>query len=174
MSRVPPAPTVEVRQRSTPAIAEESGEFITQNAKPLAPATSIVLNQIPRKPSPAHSRNASADSQPISFTPGYRRDLDTPSPGNSPARSPAIEASNQMPLPKTGEIEDSSSTDLHQPEVGLSAETTHPSINYTTREADIAHAVNSSPNKHVPGAAQAVQDSRALYLDTHRHSPAPE
>ena len=44
-----------------------------------------------RKPSPAHSRNASGEGV---VTPGYRRSLEAPQQDNSPARTPLVEAAD--------------------------------------------------------------------------------
>lgn len=41
---------------------------------------------------------------PASFIPGHRRDLSTPSPGNSPARTPALESSRQLRQPQEAEL----------------------------------------------------------------------
>ena len=55
----------------------------------------------------AESDATSADFQeprPAQFIPGHRRDLSTPSPGNSPARTPAVESSRQMRQPEEVEL----------------------------------------------------------------------
>ncbi|KAI4194792.1 MAG: hypothetical protein LQ350_007562 [Teloschistes chrysophthalmus] len=54
---------------------------------------------IPRKLSP-HLAN----QQPGSFIPGHRRDLSTPSPDNSPARTPNVEANKQLQQPQEAEL----------------------------------------------------------------------
>ncbi|KAL8833031.1 MAG: hypothetical protein Q9170_004559 [Blastenia crenularia] len=48
-------------------------------------------------PDPASQRRAS-------FMPGHRRDLSTPSPDNSPARTPALEANKQLQEPQAAEL----------------------------------------------------------------------
>ncbi|KAF1814651.1 hypothetical protein P152DRAFT_472391 [Eremomyces bilateralis CBS 781.70] len=62
---------------------------------------------LPRKPSPvntpSHSRHASAE-----FVPGYRRDLNTPSPNNSPARSPALAPQKELFKPSEAELDTTS------------------------------------------------------------------
>ena len=55
----------------------------------------------------AESGPAPADYQeprPAQFIPGHRRDLSTPSPGNSPARTPAVESNWQMRQPEEVEL----------------------------------------------------------------------
>ncbi|KAI4243510.1 MAG: hypothetical protein LQ352_007018 [Teloschistes flavicans] len=45
-----------------------------------------------------------ANPRPGSFIPGHRRDLSTPSPDNSPARTPAVEANKQLQQPQEAEL----------------------------------------------------------------------
>ncbi|KAL8903469.1 MAG: hypothetical protein Q9207_003904 [Kuettlingeria erythrocarpa] len=55
----------------------------------------------------AIARNASPDSahqRLASFMPGHRRDLSTPSPDNSPARTPGLEANKQLRQPQEAEL----------------------------------------------------------------------
>ncbi|KAL8796900.1 MAG: hypothetical protein Q9195_000983 [Heterodermia aff. obscurata] len=57
--------------------------------------------------SPTESDTAFADYQepgPAHFIPGHRRDLSTPSPGNSPARTPAVEFNREMQQPQEVEL----------------------------------------------------------------------
>lgn len=56
---------------------------------------------------PADSDAAPADYHepgPAHFIPGHRRDLSTPSPGNSPARTPAVESNWQLRQPQEAEL----------------------------------------------------------------------
>ena len=102
MSRVPSAATAQQKQQErdavVPPIAEETPLEVarsrpTQDAAspPLSSRTSIM-----RKPTPSHSRNVS--SEILGFTPGYRRSMETPSPNNSPARTPALGDTDQRRL----------------------------------------------------------------------------
>ena len=57
--------------------------------------------------SPTESDAAFADYHepgPAHFIPGHRRDLSTPSPGNSPARTPAVESNRQLRQPQEAEM----------------------------------------------------------------------
>jgi hypothetical protein len=94
MSRVPSAATAEQRhqERDTVVspIAEETPLDIARSrpaqdstAPPASPRPNIM-----RKPTPSHSRNVS--NEIVGFTPGYRRSMETPSPNNSPARTPGL------------------------------------------------------------------------------------
>ena len=56
---------------------------------------------------PADSDAAPTDyheQSPAHFIPGHRRDLSTPSPGNSPARTPAVESNRQLRQPQEAEL----------------------------------------------------------------------
>jgi hypothetical protein len=94
MSRVPSAATAQQRQQErdavVPPIAEETPLEVAKSRPAqdsTAPPTSPRPN-IMRKPTPSHSRNVS--SEIVGFTPGYRRSMETPSPNNSPARTPGL------------------------------------------------------------------------------------
>ncbi|KAK1060729.1 hypothetical protein LTR74_011641 [Friedmanniomyces endolithicus] len=114
MSRVPPAATtqpsnLQEEREVPPPIAEEpasartptqsrhtSGNYLPSGT----PQAHQQPNVIARKPSPSpntpsHSRNVSAAETPPStlVQPGYRRSLDPPSNGSSPARTPGLEHS---------------------------------------------------------------------------------
>ena len=104
MSRVPSAATAQKRQQAwldrnaeVPSIAEEPQSRMSSESY-----------QIPRKPSPSHSRNESdntvsgvaaaaagivgAGAAGAGVQQGYRRSLDPPSHDNSPARTPGVES----------------------------------------------------------------------------------
>ncbi|KAK3674310.1 hypothetical protein LTR78_005779 [Recurvomyces mirabilis] len=92
----------QIRDNIPPSIAEEATPTQSRQTSGVHdylpdPAPMAQRQSIPRKPSPNHSRNASAESYGPAATaagivqPGYRRSLDPPSSGSSPARTPAIE-----------------------------------------------------------------------------------
>lgn len=104
---------------STPVIAEEPSDSSRPSSLQKPPPTSI-----PRKPSPSHSREPSAESP---FIPGYRRQ-DTPPSRGSPARTPGLEQSRRTPEPQSAQLD---------------AEP--PVAEYSVREADLTNAGNSRP-----------------------------
>lgn len=53
--------------------------------------------------------------RPASFMPGHRRDLSTPSPDNSPARTPALEANRQLRQPQEAELAMTTPVETHFP-----------------------------------------------------------
>ncbi|OCK77943.1 hypothetical protein K432DRAFT_384250 [Lepidopterella palustris CBS 459.81] len=169
MSRVPSstasalkARTAEGRETSTPAIAEETGETSTPISRPLSAVMLTGGFQVARKPSPGHSRNVSAGSI-------AGAGLNTPSPGESPARSPAIEPQRSLPEPEHAVLSSQSPTSSSPTEGGFGA----PSTNLATREADIASAMRQSPEKAITGLAEAEKASQAAFLESHASVGAP-
>ncbi|KAF2003814.1 hypothetical protein P154DRAFT_519732 [Amniculicola lignicola CBS 123094] len=153
MSRVPSTATSGLKNRnlagtesSTPAIAEEASEGGTPVSLPSSTAMLGGPNQIARKPSPGHSRNASNSSLPHAT-------LATPSPGQSPARSPAIEPQKAFPEPERAQLS--------------SLSPTSPS----TREADIASALNKSPDKAASELGAVERESQNAFLESHQSTP---
>ncbi|KAL8863505.1 MAG: hypothetical protein Q9178_000186 [Gyalolechia marmorata] len=63
-----------------------------------------------RRPSPDP-----ADQRPARFMPGHRRDLSTPSPDNSRARTPTLEANNQLQQPQEAELATTTPTETRFP-----------------------------------------------------------
>ncbi|KAI9655796.1 MAG: hypothetical protein M1821_005231 [Bathelium mastoideum] len=100
------------RDYSTPAIAEEPDNLSLLETRRTSSGTLTAAQQIPRKPSPSHSRQAS-DETAKGFIPGYRRNLDPPSSENSPARTPNVEGNKQIALPEAGQL----STAMHGDEL---------------------------------------------------------
>ena len=97
MSRVPSSavPESQNRDASTPAILEV--------AEPTSPSMA-------REGTVGHEEDALRDTEPAppSFIPGHRRDISTPSPGNSPARTPDM-AKATFPHGQEGIISEPSS-----------------------------------------------------------------
>ncbi|MCJ1397590.1 hypothetical protein MMC11_000784 [Xylographa trunciseda] len=109
VSRAPSAVTPETRMRQAdamngniPAIAEEP---ITGTPRPSSQDTISASKSMARKPSPSQGqqlRPATPVSPPV--IPGHRRNISTPSPDNSPARTPAVEMSQQLRQPQEAEL----------------------------------------------------------------------
>ena len=82
------------------------------SARPLSASSLGTPKQVTRKPSPSPATiPQSADLPSPSFVPGHRRDLSTPSPDNSPARTPALEANRHLRQPQEVELAAASPTD---------------------------------------------------------------
>ena len=94
---------------TTATIAEGPEE---SNSRPRSSGSPSTLRQYGRGPSPTQEiAPEPAESPPQSFIPGHRRDLSTPSPDNSPARTPAVESIRQMRQPQEVEIAAATPTD---------------------------------------------------------------
>lgn len=170
MSRVPSSATAESRARaagaSVPPITEES----SQPASPDVPAPLAGGFSVPRKPSPAHSRNVSGESVP-SFTPGYRRSLEPPSQESGSAKIPELEYTKRLSHPISAEAvgEDPLGDDAYNAasmSAAASAPVNIPRTDYSKRESDIAEEASSSPEKGT-AVSQAAQVARAQFLQTH-------
>ncbi|KAL9119947.1 MAG: hypothetical protein Q9187_003499 [Circinaria calcarea] len=109
ISRAPSTTSAEVRAREAeareaniPRIAEEPSEAVSRPTSSNTPGTpKSVTRKAHLSESPRHASTASA---PKSFIPGHRRDISTPSPDNSPARTPALEANSQLRQPEEAEL----------------------------------------------------------------------
>ncbi|KAK5679269.1 hypothetical protein LTS10_008084 [Elasticomyces elasticus] len=234
LSRDPPPPIMEETQRTPTQSRQASGDY------PVAQQP----NMIARKPSPSrnttpsHSRNVS--SELASVQPGYRRSLDPPSNGSSPARTagmedsrvdkrlsaplvadmghaetpgvldqaaevpeahlepietPAVERNNLEPVltgtttgkrsmnvsperapysPAVARPRSTHSTNASPERSSYSPAIARP-LDYSSREADIAHVANSSsPDKasYSPAVADAENATQQHFLRTHNSSLA--
>lgn len=75
------------------------------NSRPVPTDSLGTPRQIARKVSPPQSnRTGSAEARATPFIPGHRRDLSTPSPDNSPARTPALESTQHLRQPQEVEL----------------------------------------------------------------------
>ncbi|KAL8689536.1 MAG: hypothetical protein Q9218_004814 [Villophora microphyllina] len=101
ISRGPSSATANLHSRgpqwrpTTPPADERDGI----QGRPVSSGSMGTPKAISRKLSPDP-----ADQRPGSFIPGHRRDLSTPSPDNSPARTPALEANKQLQQPQEAEV----------------------------------------------------------------------
>lgn len=82
------------------------GEAITSNnSRPISSGTLDTPKHIVRKPSPTQSPVPGLNEPiPPTFIPGHRRDTSTPSPNNSPARTPALEINRKLRQPLEAEL----------------------------------------------------------------------
>jgi hypothetical protein len=141
---------------STPAIAEEPSDTVTAVPQP----TSYFKHNTPgtaaqRLPTD-HTRNLSSSS------------LATPTPGESPARSPVIAPQKDLPEPKEAHLSVQSPDQPHAMDGGLNG----PSSAYAARESDIADAVKRSPTNEAFGLGEAEKQSQDAFLESHvAHSP---
>lgn len=102
ISRGPSSATANLQSKDPhlrPATPPTMDERMGSEDRPHSSGALGTPKAIVRKPSsdPAYQR-------PGSFIPGHRRDLSTPSPDNSPARTPAVEAIEQLQQPQEAEL----------------------------------------------------------------------
>ena len=177
MSRVPSVATVEAKARVTgareiaaPSIAEEANE---SSSRPTSLEVGKTSQQRAQKvPSPQSVRNSSVETLPHPFRPGHRRDLSTPSPGNSPARSPAVESIQA--LPHAEQVEMANATPVEDKPVGnnhwphAADMKGNSKFDYAAREADSALSVTASPGKGTSNVADSVNEAQSFFSDSRR------
>ncbi|KAK4495292.1 hypothetical protein PRZ48_013622 [Zasmidium cellare] len=206
MSRVPSGAAAQFerqqrKEEQVPPIAEEPSSATPTGSRPASGLHG--QPRIPRKPSPGHSRNVSGETAtPGDFEPGYRRSLDPPSTGTSPARTPGMEttADKRLSTPMSAvhmtEAPDVADQAAEVPEPtlepvetpaseisqvgalgGVAANARHTrgrsSTDYSMREADIAETVNSSPDKGIATPAIAEAQRDSQKLFLETHPGTP-
>ena len=150
------AKDAEAREKNIPMITEEPNE---NNPRSSSSSASGMPTQMGRKSPPFRpSQSESTGTIPTYFIPGHRRNISTPSPDNSPARTPALEVNRQLPQPQEVEL--------------AMATPVEPGPDYTSREADIARTVESSPGKPSPSTIRAPRIS-FLETQTRRNPESP-
>ena len=110
ISRGPSAATdrlPRIEDVTTPTIAEGPED----NLRPRSLGSPSTLRQFAPGTPITHGTEPESAEPPPSFVPGHRRNLSTPSPDNSPARTPAVEATRQLRQPQEVEIAAASPTD---------------------------------------------------------------
>ena len=114
---------------------------ITQTVPPLAEATESV--------------------PPPSFIPGHRRDMSTPSPDNSPARTPVLEANRQLRKPQEIEFATTTPTPTDtepESEIGLNERRNTEGSGYLEQDKQTSAA---GPSFYVtPSQDEQLQDAR--------------
>lgn len=94
---------------TTPTTVDAAEE---RSSRPISSNSLGTPKQTTRKPSPSPAMMPESTDLPSpSFVPGHRRDLSTPSPDNSPARTPALEVNRQLRQPQEVELAAATPTD---------------------------------------------------------------
>ena len=89
------------REANVPSITEEPGESPLRSSSNEAPSTPKGGRE--RSETQIYAPLAE-EALPPAFKPGHRRDMSTPSPDNSPARTPALETNHQFVKPQNAEL----------------------------------------------------------------------
>lgn len=94
----------------TPSLPEEGDDT---GSRSISSGSVGTPKQLVGKPSSLEATTAdhAEASPPPSFVPGHRRDLSTPSPNNSPARTPALETNKLLRQPQEAEMAMSTPTE---------------------------------------------------------------
>ena len=94
----------------TPSLPEEGEE---DSSRPMSSDSIVTPRQMVERQSPSQiiSADLNEASPPPTFIPGHRRDLSTPSPSNSPARTPVLEANEKVRQPQEAEVAMSNPTE---------------------------------------------------------------
>ena len=125
------------------------------SSRPMSSDSLGTPKQISRKPSPSQAmRPPSTEELPPSFIPGYRRNSNTPSPDNSPARTPALEVNRQLRQPQEVEIDAMTPTDI-----GFSTGSSSRESEATPEESPIAAQMSEEMSG---GRHDAALDTQAV------------
>ena len=128
----------------------------SSSGRPLSSSTLGTPKQIVRKPSPSQSSLPGLNEPvPTTFIPGHRRDLSTPSPDNSPARTPVLEANRQLRKPQQVELA-----------IVTPMEPVFPSMQSSQEQESSIHDSQSNSSNFVTGQnAQRMTDHNAAVRD---------
>ena len=131
--------------------------------------------RIPEQDSTFH---ASAES-PVGFTPGYRRNMDPPSSGTSPARMLALDDTTTRRVSSGFTAEAVNANDTpHMVQHVDSADSSTSQItgrgrsdtDYSAREVDLANTASALPDQdHVSAVAAEAKAHQQLFINTHSH-----
>lgn len=135
-------------ERTAPPPSLTENEIDKTTSRPVSSGTLETPKQIVRKPSPSQSPGPGfSEPTPASFIPGHRRNLSTPSPDNSPARTPVLEANRQIRQPQEAELAMVTPT-----------ESTYPS-NHGPRNIEASFSEISASTSQPPIAGESNQQS---------------
>lgn len=148
----------------TPAMSgEEDGK-----GRPISSDSPSTPKQATGKTSPSQLSSPDlVETRPQNFKFGHRRDLSTPSPDNSPARTPAVEANKQLQEPQEAELATTTPTEPRfAPGHGLQSPTDLPN------QEDSPTRPLTSANAARPGSRTA-SPARSTKSPSHGHTDSP-
>ncbi|SMR62106.1 unnamed protein product [Zymoseptoria tritici ST99CH_1E4] len=193
----------EISRDNSASSQQGSGEISPIMSRVPSGATATLERKRMEEQMPSIAETTPAGSRPASdsrgrvvsgdFEPGYRRSMDPPSTGSSPARTPALDntANRRLSTPLSAVPMDAESADVldqgaEMPSVNLEpTENSKPlaiktrgrsGTDYSMRESDIANEINaSSPDTggFSPALLAAQKNDQALFLETHSDLKAP-
>ena len=149
---------------ATPMIPEgpEGG-----SPRPISSGSLGMQTQVARRPSEFQSSPPpETEAPPPSFIPGYRRNSDTPSPDNSPRRTPALETNRQLRQPQEVEIAAATPTDPSH-STGSDSQASKVSLEEALRrEQTIRPRTDPSGSHIISAGAQDAPGKQAGFTDT--------
>ena len=157
----------EIRNATTPSIAEDVNE---SNSPEPRPSSSSTLRGAPQPATIGHERSFSGDSGSASAKSALRREMNSPSPNNSPAKTPEIQANKEVQKSAEGEIAmttpvESSSEDLAAPD---DATPNHMfQTSFTRRESDLAARARTNSDMENRGVAAAEKQAQYNFMQSH-------
>lgn len=117
---------------------------VESSGRPLSSSTLGTPKQIVRKPSPSQSTLAGLNEPALTtFIPGHRRDLSTPSPDNSPARTPVLEPNRKLRKPQEVELAIATPTESAFPSMQGSQGQEHPFAGSQSTSSNLATGQNA-------------------------------
>ncbi|KAL8790355.1 MAG: hypothetical protein Q9213_000708 [Squamulea squamosa] len=176
ISRGPSSATTNLNLRDPqirPATPQAIGGRASSLDRPLSSDSLSTPKADARDPSP----NA-ADQPPARFIPGHRRDLSTPSPDNSPARTPALETKKQLQQPQEAELATTTPIETRFPQIYGQPASLHSGWISPTKLPGAAESTSpiKSPIDEVPKSPAESSRSRVRNLadkfESGRSSPA--
>ena len=129
-------------------------------SRPLSLSSSGTPTQAVRRHSPTQTMpSVEPEAPPPSFIPGYRRNSDTPSPDNSPRRTPGLEVNRQLRHPQEVEIGAATPTDP-TPSSRTDTDLSAPRSSSDTNTGQQRSANNGLPNiKPTSEVSKAAENS---------------
>ncbi|KAL8987577.1 MAG: hypothetical protein Q9177_003226 [Variospora cf. flavescens] len=111
------------------------------------------------------------EQRPASFIPGHRRDLSTPSPDNSPARTPAVEVTNQLQQPQEAELATTTPIETRFPYDHSQSEGSQSSQTSPVKASDDSDFATMHPSRKGRALNEAATSSQPMSGETPK-SPA--
>lgn len=127
-----------IRATTPPAVNENADN----ERRPESSGSLGTPKAIPRKASPDP-----ASQRPGSFIPGHRRDLSTPSPDNSPARTPALEVNEKLQQPHKAEVAMTTPIETQFPSGHSQSESSHGSRTSLVHISDTSDFATTHPSR---------------------------
>lgn len=149
-----------------PATPPSANQQPDSEARPQSSGSLATPKAVQRKSTPDLT-----EQRPASFIPGHRRDLSTPSPDNSPARTPAVEVNNQLQQPQEAELAMTTPIETRFPYDHSQSEGSQSSQTSPVKASDDSDFATMHPSRKGRALNEAATSSQAASGETLK-SPA--